>query len=85
MFAPMASTVIMPMLLLSGALLPMSAAPGRLDAISRDAVPLRGRGPAGGLHRPLRLGRRGRRCRGVPGFAVIAVTIGTRTFTARHA
>jgi ABC-2 type transport system permease protein len=40
MFAPMSSTVIVPMLLLSGALLPMSTAPAWLDVLSR-ATPFR--------------------------------------------
>lgn len=35
LFAPLSSTAIVPMLLLSGALLPMSAAPGWLNALSR--------------------------------------------------
>ena len=86
MFAPMASTAIVPMLLLSGALLPMSAAPGWLDAISR-ATPFRyvvdglraafaGHYASGTLAAGLVVSL---------GFAVVAVTAGTRTFIRRHA
>ena len=86
MFAPMASTVIVPMLLLSGALLPMSAAPGWLDAISR-ATPFRY------VVEGLRAAFTGRYTSGALAagaavalvFAVVAVTAGTRTFIRRHA
>src|SRR6185312_11859035 len=85
MFAPMASTVIVPMLLLSGALLPMSAAPGWLDAISR-ATPFRY------VVEGLRAAFTGRYTSGALAagaavalvFAVVAVTAGTRTFIRRH-
>jgi ABC-2 type transport system permease protein len=40
LFAPVMSTAIVPLLLLSGAFLPMSMAPGWLDALSR-ATPFR--------------------------------------------
>lgn len=40
LFAPLSSTFVVPLLLLSGALLPMSTAPGWLDAVSR-ATPFR--------------------------------------------
>jgi ABC-2 type transport system permease protein len=74
------------MLLLSGALLPMSAAPDWLDAISR-ATPFRyaveglraaftGHYASGGLAAGAAVSL---------GFAVVAVTTGTRTFTRRHA
>jgi ABC-2 type transport system permease protein len=86
LFAPMASTVIVPMLLLSGALLPMSAAPGWLDAISR-ATPFRyavegvraafaGHYTSGALTAGAAVSA---------GFAVVAVAVGTRTFMRRHA
>jgi ABC-2 type transport system permease protein len=86
MFAPMASTVIVPMLLLSGALLPMSAAPAWLDAISR-ATPFRYAVDG------LRAAFTGHYASGSVaagaavslGFALIAMIIGTRTFTRRHA
>jgi ABC-2 type transport system permease protein len=86
MFAPMASTVIVPMLLLSGALLPMSAAPGWLDAISR-ATPFRYAVDG------LRAAFAGRYSSGplLTGvvvsllFAVVAVTVGTRTFIRQNA
>jgi ABC-2 type transport system permease protein len=86
MFAPMASTVIVPMLLLSGALLPMQAAPGWLDAISR-ATPFRY--AVEGL-RAAFTGHYASSDVAVGaavslGFALIAMTIGTRTFTRRHA
>jgi ABC-2 type transport system permease protein len=86
MFAPMSSTVIVPMLLLSGALLPMSTAPVWLDVISR-VTPFRYvvdgvRAAFAGHYASTAL---------VAGagvslvFAVIAVTAGTRTFIRRHA
>ncbi|MDN3356189.1 ABC transporter permease [Actinomadura sp. DC4] len=86
MFAPMASTFIVPMLLLSGALLPMSTAPGWLDAISR-ATPFRY------VVEGLRAAFAGHYASGALAagvvvslaFAVAAVTAGTRTFIRRHA
>jgi ABC-2 type transport system permease protein len=86
MFAPMASTFIVPMLLLSGALLPMSAAPGWLDAISR-ATPFRY------VVEGLRAAFAGHYASGTLAagagvslaFAVAAVVVGTRTFVRRHA
>jgi ABC-2 type transport system permease protein len=86
MFAPMASTVIVPMLLLSGALLPMSTAPGWLDAISR-ATPFRyaveGLRAAFAGHYTSPTLAAGAAVSVV--FAVAAVTAGTRTFIRRHA
>jgi ABC-2 type transport system permease protein len=85
LFAPLSSTVVVPMLLLSGALLPMSAAPGWLDAVSRAT--------------PIRYGVEGLRAAfaghyasvtlvaglGVSAaFAVAALAVGTRTFTRQH-
>jgi ABC-2 type transport system permease protein len=82
MFAPLSSTVIVPMLLLSGALLPMSTAPAWLDVLSR-ATPFRyaveglraafaghyaSAALAGGVIVSL-------------AFAVLSVTVGTRTFS----
>jgi ABC-2 type transport system permease protein len=86
MFAPMASTFIVPMLLLSGALLPMSAAPGWLDVISR-ATPFRY------VVEGLRAAFAGHYASGTLAagagvslaFAGAAVTVGTRTFIRRHA
>ncbi|MEV0402562.1 ABC transporter permease [Actinoallomurus sp. NPDC050550] len=85
LFAPLSSSVVVPMLLLSGALLPMSAAPGWLDAVSRAT--------------PFRYGVEGLRAAfaghyasvtlaaglGVSAaFAVAALAVGTRTFTRQH-
>ena len=86
MFAPMSSTVIVPMLLLSGALLPMSTAPAWLDAISR-ATPFRY------AVEGLRAAFAGHYASGelacsaavTVAFAVAAVAIGTRIFIRRHA
>jgi ABC-2 type transport system permease protein len=74
------------MLLLSGALLPMSAAPGRLDAISR-ATPFRYvvEGLRAAFAGPLRLGRLAAGVVVSPAFVVAAVTAGTRTFIRRNA
>lgn len=85
LFAPLSSTFVVPMLLLSGALLPMSTAPGWLDAVSR-VTPFRygvealraafaGRYGSGTLAAGL--------CVSVV-FAVAALAIGTRTFTRQH-
>ncbi|WP_433190536.1 ABC transporter permease [Actinoallomurus sp. CA-150999] len=85
LFAPLSSSVVVPLLLLSGALLPMSAAPGWLDAVSRAT--------------PFRYGVEGLRAAfaghyasvtlaaglGVSAaFAVAALAVGTRTFTRQH-
>ncbi len=86
MFAPLSSSVIVPMLLLSGALLPMSTAPGWLDAISR-ATPFRY------VVEGLRAAFAGHYANGDVAagagvslaFAAAAVTIGTRTFIRRNA
>jgi ABC-2 type transport system permease protein len=86
MFAPLASTFIVPMLLLSGALLPMSAAPGWLDVLSR-ATPFRYtvdgvRAAFAGHYTSVPL------LTGVAvslAFAVAAVAAGTRTFVRRNA
>jgi ABC-2 type transport system permease protein len=85
LFAPLSSTFVIPMLLLSGALLPMSAAPGWLDAVSR-ATPFRYGVEA------LRAAFAGHYASGtlVTGvavsmaFAVAALALGTRTFTRQH-
>lgn len=86
LFAPMSSTVIVPMLLLSGALLPMSTAPGWLDVLSR-ATPFRY------AVEGVRAAFAGRYASGAVlagvvvsvAFAVAAVAAGTRTFIRRHA
>lgn len=86
LFAPMSSTVIVPMLLLSGALLPMSTAPAWLDVLSR-ATPFRY------VVEGVRAAFAGRYASGtlLAGavvslvFAVAAVAAGTRTFIRRHA
>jgi ABC-2 type transport system permease protein len=86
LFAPLTSTIVVPMLLLSGALLPMSTAPGWLDALSR-ATPFRY------VVEGLRAAFAGHYASGALaaaaavslGFAVVAVTAGTRTFIRRHA
>jgi ABC-2 type transport system permease protein len=86
MFAPMSSTIVVPLLLLSGALLPMSAAPAWLDAASR-ATPFRyavdglraafaGHYSSGALAAAAVV---------VRVFAVAAVAVGTRTFIRRQA
>jgi ABC-2 type transport system permease protein len=86
MFAPFASTAIVPMLLLSGALLPMSGAPTWLDVVSR-ATPFRYvveglRAAFAGHYASTTLAWGA----GVSLlFAVVAVTLGTRTFIRRHA
>ncbi|MFB9839463.1 ABC transporter permease [Actinoallomurus acaciae] len=82
MFAPLSSTVIVPMLLLSGALLPMSTAPAWLDVLSR-ATPFRY------AVEGLRAAFAGRYASAaltggvivLPAFAVAAVAVGTRTFS----
>lgn len=86
LFAPMSSTVIVPMLLLSGALLPMSTAPAWLDVLSR-ATPFRY------VVEGVRAAFAGHYASGalLAGalvslvFAVAAVAAGTRTFIRRHA
>jgi ABC-2 type transport system permease protein len=86
MFAPMSSTVIVPMLLLSGALLPMSTAPAWLDVLSR-ATPFRY------VVEGVRAAFAGHYASGTLltgavvslAFAVAAVAAGTRTFIRRHA
>jgi ABC-2 type transport system permease protein len=85
LFAPLSSAFVVPMLLLSGALLPMSAAPGWLDAVSRatpfrygvDALRAAFAGPyaSGTLTAGLAVSA---------AFAGVALAVGTRTFTRRH-
>jgi ABC-2 type transport system permease protein len=89
MFAPIASMDIVPMLQLSGALLPMSAAPPWLDAISR-ATPFRYvvEGLRAAFVEPAGHYASGTLAAGIGvslAFAVIAVAAGTRTFIRRHA
>lgn len=85
LFAPLSSTFVVPMLLLSGALLPMSTAPGWLDAVSR-ATPFRygvdalraafaGQYGSGTLAAGLAVSA---------AFAVAALAVGTRTFTRQN-
>ncbi len=86
LFAPMSSTVVVPMLLLSGALLPMAAAPRWLDVVSR-ATPFRY------VVEAMRAAFDGRYTSGalIAGvavslvFAVAAVAVGTRTFIRQNA
>jgi ABC-2 type transport system permease protein len=86
MFAPLASTFVVPMLLLSGALLPMSAAPPWLDVLSR-ATPFRyvveGLRAAFAGHYTSAALAAGAGVSLV--FAVAAVAVGTRTFVRRNA
>lgn len=82
MFAPLSSTVIVPMLLLSGALLPMSTAPAWLDVLSR-ATPFRY--AVEGLRAAFAGHYASAALTGGAivslAFAVVAVTVGTRTFS----
>lgn len=86
LFAPLSSSFVVPMLLLSGALLPMSAAPGWLDALSR-ATPFRY------VVEALRAAFAGRYASGslvagiavALGFAVVSLAVGTRTFVRQNA
>jgi ABC-2 type transport system permease protein len=86
LFAPMVGTVIVPMLLLSGAILPMATAPRWLDALSH-ATPFRY--AVEGL-RAAFAGRYGSTtlltgALVTVAFAAVAVMLGTRTFIRRHA
>ncbi len=86
LFAPLSSTIVVPMLLLSGALLPMATAPRWLDVVSR-ATPFRY------VVEAMRAAFAGRYASGdlVGGvivslvFAVAAIAVGTRTFVRENA
>lgn len=86
LFAPLSSTAIVPLLLLSGALLPMSAAPGWLDALSRLT-------PCRYVVDALRAAFTGHYASGVlaigaavaMAFTAVALAVGTRTFVRHNA
>ena len=86
LFAPVMSTVVVPLVLLSGAFLPMSMAPGWLDALSHIS-------PFRYVLEALRELFAGHYASGTVGvgvavtvvFALVSVTIGTRVFNRENA
>ncbi|MFD1539529.1 ABC transporter permease [Nonomuraea guangzhouensis] len=86
LFAPVMSTVVVPLVLLSGAFLPMSMAPGWLDALSHIS-------PFRYVLEALRDLFAGHYATGTVGvgvavtvvFALVSVTIGTRVFNRENA
>ncbi|MFG1679721.1 ABC transporter permease [Nonomuraea sp. NPDC049269] len=86
LFAPVMSTVVVPLVLLSGAFLPMSMAPGWLDALSHLS-------PFRYVLEALRELFAGRYTTGTVGlgvavtvvFALVSITIGTRVFNRENA
>ncbi|MEV4168375.1 ABC transporter permease [Nonomuraea sp. NPDC049709] len=86
LFAPVMSTAVVPLVLLSGAFLPMSMAPGWLDAISHIS-------PFRYVLEAMRDLFQGRYATGTVGagvavtavFAVVCLTIGTRVFNREQA
>ncbi|MFC4120342.1 ABC transporter permease [Nonomuraea zeae] len=86
LFAPVMSTAVLPLILLSGSFLPMSMAPGWLDAISHIS-------PFRYVLEALRDLFAGRYLTGTVGvgvavtvvFAVVSLTIGTRVFNRENA
>jgi ABC-2 type transport system permease protein len=86
LFAPVMSTAVIPLILLSGSFLPMSMAPGWLDAISHIS-------PFRYVLEALRELFQGRYLTGTVGagvavtavFAVLSLTIGTRVFNRENA
>ncbi|TMR88494.1 ABC transporter permease [Nonomuraea basaltis] len=86
LFAPVMTTAVVPLVLLSGAFLPMSMAPGWLDAISHIS-------PFRYVLEALRDLFQGRYLTGTVGvgvavtavFAVVSLTIGTRVFNRENA
>ncbi|TDD09034.1 ABC transporter permease [Nonomuraea diastatica] len=86
LFAPVMSTAVIPLILLSGSFLPMSMAPGWLDALSHVS-------PFRYVLEALRDLFHGHYLTGTVGagvavtavFAVIGLTVGTRVFNREHA